>query len=262
MYGTQKSDPTHTRIVATRMKILAIRSIPLGTETREGWNGVGVRFVRRHRSDTEIQGVIDRYGYDSAINLGDRGFRSATTPVWNELETVLSVMAPERLRQTLDGFGMAARRIDMPHWHKTLGWGGSGVRFHDSRLSAAEAGQPCELVGEVQEHIEGDEFRVITVGNRVVQASRKVNCEWNNGRHYFDYEWCGVNGIRNNGAIPLLKRAVEMVPGYVHSVLGWDIIVDDRPYIIECNTSPGINEATARRIVAAMEAATNVGEVG
>lgn len=233
------------------MKLLAIRSIPLSEETREGWHAAGVKFAKRRRSDAEIQRIIDRYDYDAAINLGDRGFKSETTPIWNDIETVLSVMSTVELRKTLDGEGMPARRTDVPHWVKPPGlWGGMGVKYHEPH-------DHCDRTYyEVQEHIEGDEYRVITVGDKIVQASRKVNCEWINDRHHFDYEWCGVEGISRNGLIPLVKSAVESIPHGAHSVLGWDCIVADRPYIIECNTSPGVNEPTAHRIVRAMEAAS------
>src|SRR5690606_15520979 len=152
------------------------------------------------------------------------------------------------LRATLDGEGMPPHECDGPHWHKHGGFGGAGTTFHEREMDGCR-----QADGEIQKHIEGDEYRVITVGDKVVQASRKVNVEWINGRHHFDYEWCGVEGVRRNGIIPLLHESVDKIPGGEMSVLGWDIIVGERPYIIECNTSPGVNEPTARRIVSAVE---------
>src|SRR3990167_8266829 len=47
-------------------------------------------------------------------------------------------------------------------------------------------------------------------------------------------------------------HAEEFIPNFERTVLGWDIIVGDKPYTIEINTSPGVNELTAARIVRAI----------
>ena len=71
-----------------------------------------------------------------------------------------------------------------------------------------------------------------------------------NGRNDFEYTWIGVEGVKKNGIIPLLKEAIREIPGGGLSVFGWDVIVGEAgPLIIECNTSPGVNDATAARIV-------------
>lgn len=230
------------------MKILAVRSVPLSRETREAWNSAGVRFLKRTRPLRDMPRIVQRYGYDAVLSLGNLdGIPECGVPRFNSDETIRAVSQTRQLRRTLDGEGMPAPRTDVPHWVKVGGYGGNGVRRCDPHEG------DHRWYEEVQEHVEGDEYRVITVGDKVVQASRKVNVEWINGRHHFDYEWCGVAGIRTNGIIPRLKDAVNRIPGGDMSVLGWDIIVADRPYIIECNTSPGVNEPTARRIVDAME---------
>jgi len=37
-------------------------------------------------------------------------------------------------------------------------------------------------------------------------------------------------------------------------MFGWDVIVDsNRPYVIEINTSPGVNSSTAKRIIQQIE---------
>ena len=229
------------------MKVLALRSIPLSDNTREGWRAAGITFARRKRTDAEIEQLCLKYGYDAVINLGDRGFSSDVVQVWNDIATVNVTMDTARLRKQLDGFGMPLNSGVGPHWHKQGGgWGGSGVRF-------CENYEACDdLYGEVQAHIDGTEYRVITVGDRVVQAMRKTNVEWQGGKHYFDYEWCGVSGIDNLGIIPLLKEAVRKLPKWERSIIGWDVIVGDKPYIIEANSCPGVNSATAKRIVKAM----------
>lgn len=240
------------------MKILAVRSVPLSRETREAWNSAGVRFLRRTRRLADMPRIVQRYGYDAVLSLGNlEGIPECGVPRFNSDETIRAVSRTAALRRTLDDDGADTRFMPPlvheqnpgPHWHKNGGWGGAGVVYHDQFYEGcAEWGSP-----ELQRHIDGDEYRVVTVGDKVVQASRKINVEWINGRHHFDYEWCGVKGVSRNGIIPLLHEAVALIPGGEQSVLGWDIIVGERPYIIECNTSPGVNEPTARRIVDAME---------
>lgn len=231
------------------MKILAVRSVPLSKETRDAWNSAGVRLVRRDRGDADIDRIVNKYNYEAILNLGGAINRSSV-PVWNPATTI-SRLSHTRLRGTLDGFGMPEQTIEQPHWHKHGGFGGTGVRFHDPDNGWVDR---CGLThGEVQAHVEGTEYRAITVGDKVVQAFRKDNLEWVNGRHQFDWNWVGVAGIRDRGIIPLLKEAVGLVEGGERTVLGWDVIVDRKPYIIECNTSMGVNEATAQRIVRAME---------
>ncbi len=126
------------------------------------------------------------------------------------------------------------------------GFGGEGKRKCDTNNCSYSG-------GDIQRHISGDEYRVITVGDTVVQASLKHKTE-QFGIPVFDYEWIGVEGVRKNGIIPHIKEVVKRIPGGEQSVLGFDIIHDgSRPWTIEINTSPGVNEYTARRIVNALE---------
>jgi hypothetical protein len=104
---------------------------------------------------------------------------------------------------------------------------------------------------DVQQHVDGIEYRVTTVGDTVVQAHKK---ELLDGVGNFVWHWVGVDGVRANGIIPLCKKALGNVPGGDYSMFGWDIIVGkDGPIVIEINTSPGVNEHTAQRIVTQIE---------
>jgi hypothetical protein len=132
-----------------------------------------------------------------------------------------------------------------PHWHKTSGYGGNGKIFHE------EGDGGCRSYnGDRQTHIDGLEYRVVTVGDVIVQAFLKEHT----GRvGIFNWSWVGLNGIRNKGIIPLIKAAIPNVPNWEFTIFGWDIMVSDRPYVLEINTSPGVNNATASRIVKQIE---------
>lgn len=228
-------------------KVLALRSVPLSKETRDAWHVSGVRFVRRTRTPGQIARIVEGNGYEAILNLGTVGNMGyiSDSPVWNPDSVVRAVSKTHRLRQTLDGEGMPPLDDSGPHWHKSGGWGGSGVHY---------CSKPCGIGGEeVQKHIEGTEYRVITVGDAIVQAMVKEDLEWKNGRHSFTWTWVGVKGVSKNGIIPLLKAAVDAIPNGDRAMLGWDVIANTKPYILECNTSPGVNAATARRILQHME---------
>lgn len=231
-------------------QVILCRSIPLSKDTRDAWRDAGVRLVRRSSLNSRaIRAIVERLDEPRILNLGnlDIDFSGIKCDIYNRPDTIRAISHPVSLRHTLGDF-IPEQTRNGPHWHKEGGFGGRGATFHEKLL-----GECVAFGGDVQAHVNGVEYRVITVGNVVVQASKKVNVEWVNGKHNFDYEWCGVDGIRSNGIIPYLKSAIEAVPGGSMAVLGWDIIVADRCYIIECNTSPGVNEPTAKRIVSQME---------
>lgn len=232
------------------MSILGIKSVMLEKETNRAWKTVpGFYFVDRKRSAGSIVRHTKVHQYEAILNLGriDLDFGVSVTPLFNAPETVRAVSSPGRLRGTLGDAFLPGESTAVPHWHKSVGFGGAGKRY---------CGGTCMVdnMANIQEHIDGNEYRIVTVGDKVVQASRKDAVRKKaNGRNDFDYTWIGVDGIRQGGFIPLLKEAVERVPGGVRSVFGWDVIHDgERPWIIECNTSPGVNEATAGRIVRAV----------
>ena len=228
------------------MNVLGIKSVPLERSTNVSWKTVpGFYFADRKRSSGSIERHVADRRYQAVINLGrvDCDFAGAVSPIFNSPATIRSISTPRAIRGTLNDF-LPAYTQGQPHWHKRPGFGGIGKRLcRDDCVVGAD--------GDIQDHIEGTEYRVVTVGNRVVQASRKGERRTRaNGRNEFDYAWVGVEGIRQTGIIPILKEAIDIVPGGALSVFGWDIILsEDGPFIIECNTSPGVNDATAARIV-------------
>lgn len=221
--------------------ILGLRSVPLSATTMNAWRESGVLFRKRGRKDV-WNGRYHNERVRAVLNLGniDMTFRGVPVPVFNPPGMVLRISAPMALRKTLDDF-LPQRTIQGPHWHKRPGMKGEGKVFHEDSLGV------CAVTpGDVQAHIEGTEYRVLTVGDVVVQATRKTG-----SAPTFEFEWVGVQGINKSGIIPYLKEAIASIPKGQFSVIGWDIIVGDNgPRIIEANTSPGVNSASAARVVA------------
>jgi len=235
------------------MSILAIKSVPLWKETNRAWKSVpGLWFVDRKRDPGSIVRHIASRNYEAILNLGrvDINFRGLIPPVFNSPDTVRAVSTPRAIARTLDGLDLLPEDTHVgPHWHKERGFGGFGKEF------VGTWGTRCDAFrGVSQVHVAGDEYRILTVGDRVVQASKKIERRTTiGGRNDFTYSWVGVEGVRQRGFIPAVKEAVAAVPDFEQTVFGWDVIHDgERPYIIECNTSPGVNEATAGRIVEAV----------
>lgn len=230
------------------MTVLINRSIPLSQETRNAWTSVGAIILPRNNRRRER--IVSRIEEDDVvIHLGAAPPMGRPSRVYNERNSINAIRFPHALRRTLPNLIPPPPVDGEAFWIKRIGQHGSGVTFYNGRVRPRIGPQE-----DIQRHIEGTEYRVITVGELVVQATRKENVTWQDGRHSFDWRWIGVDGIRQvRGAIPLVKRAVEAVPNGDRTVIGWDIIQgDDRCYIIEANSSPGVNEATARRIVNAV----------
>lgn len=232
------------------MSILGIKSIPLMKKTNRAWKTVpGLYFVNRKRNADNLIRYISSHQYAAIINLGriDINFSRSLSPVFNDTSTIRAISTPGALRKTLGEFlpGQTAR----DHWHKSRGFGGANKMRHNDPACVIEHYE------DIQDHIEGTEYRIVTVGNCIVQASQKGERRTlRNERNNFDYTWIGVRGIGKDGFIPFIKEAIGQIPLGGQTVLGWDVLHDgDRPWIIEVNTSPGVNEATAHRIITAIK---------
>lgn len=224
--------------------LLAVRSVPLSQETRTAWADAQVKIARRNRTEDQVADLAGRLGVEAVLNLGnlDFKFNRMPVPVFNEPISIRFVSHPAALRKNMHNF-IPPQDSSGAHWHKKGGYGGRGTEFHK---------ESCNVnTGMVQKHIEGTEYRVITVGTRIVQAHKKTNERWVAGLHQFDWDWVGVDGIRKNGIIPHVKAGLGLIPHVERTLFGWDIIVANKnePYTIEINTSPGVNDLTAARIV-------------
>lgn len=227
---------------------LGVRSIPLGKETRNAWNDCGVRFVKRsNNTNTRIHRLVEQGNVRGIINLGSLDIECSNldVPVFNRPDSIRAISHPVALRRTLDEF--IPHQDNEDHWHKGGGYGGTNKIHH--------VDPECDRsLMDRQNHIEGQEYRILTVGDVIVQAAKKQSIEWKGGRHNVTYVWTGVEGVAKGGFIPHIKKAAQQIPYYNHTVLGWDIIHDgDRPWTIEINTSPGVNTQSAQRIISQIE---------
>ena len=106
------------------------------------------------------------------------------------------------------------------------------------------------MEGDVQKHISGQEFRVITVGHKVVQVTKRDGGHLSSDRIY---SWVGVHD-----APAIVKDVARLAARELLSsktIIGWDVISDPdtSAYILEGNSCPGVNEHTAHRILNAVE---------
>ena len=227
---------------------ILLRSIPLSRTTREAWRSNGIHIVKRSRDDNrDVRATVKRLGSRFIINYGSlsHDWTGYPIPVFNTSNSIHAISHPVALRRTLNDY-IPENTVRGPHWHKRGGYSSSGVKWHKG------FGQNCNnFSGDIQRHIAGTEYRVLTVGDVIVQASRKKREHEFTGNN-FSWYWVGIDGIRNSGIIPLIKQASELIPDWAYTVFGWDIIVDNNTsqvYVLEINTSPGVNDASARRIV-------------
>ena len=226
---------------------ILLRSIPLSRTTRNAWRSNGIHIVKRSRdNDKDVRAIVQRMGAGFVINSGSlsHDWSGYPVPIFNTRDSIRAISHPIALRRTLNDY-IPNHSVSGSHWHKYGGFGGRGTVHHENRVAGCTNGP-----GDIQQHIDGTEYRVLTVGDTIVQASLK---ERRNVIGSFNWKWVGLDGIRNGGIIPLVKDAITSVPNWRFTVFGWDIIVDKEPYVLEINTSPGVNDASARRIIQQIE---------
>lgn len=230
--------------------IFVNRSIPLSKVSRNAWANAGAIVLSRNPSKRMHQLAAHAEDAYVVVNLGITNFDANADVEYNEPDSVRSVLTPARLRKTMPNLIPPQPLKGQPFWDKGPGQGGNNKIFNEKLLSDDFIPLPGR---DLQRHIEGSEYRVISVGRRVVQSHLKSNIEWTDGQHEADWEWAGVTAIKGTGIIGLVHKAVDLVPNGEHTVFGWDIILADKPYIIEANSSPGVNDATAGRIMKAIK---------
>ena len=228
------------------MTVFVHRSIPLSQESRNGWMGSGAVVLSRNglRRARQLDGFKES---DVVINLGLVPALGVNGIIYNHSDSVRATLTPSAIRKTMpDLIPPLPKEPGTPYWVKGPGERGHNKTFYPAWPKHVEWALPEEPGFDYQTHIEGTEFRVITVGDMVVQSYKKLPPidgvrQW---------EWVGVKGIKDGGIIPLVKRAVALVPNGNKCVFGWDVIANQTSaYIIEGNSSPGVSAETAQRIV-------------
>ena len=227
------------------MNILAVRSIPMSTETTAAWKAAGVDIAERRRSVEQIMMMP----YDVVINLGNARFNPTHTDrVINLGTTIKDLVTPGGTRRKYDDL-IPPEPSSYPcdAWLKGPGHGGR----NKSRRRLQNAGAPEPRRWDIQLHIEGQEYRIITVGKRIVQQFRRNNGALD-GR-LRDYRWLSRLDTPKD-----VRKLVHTAAARLESrtIIGWDVILPnegDNCFLLEGNSCPGVNEATARRIVTELE---------
>lgn len=224
------------------MSVYAIRSVTLSTNTADAWKEGGVRLARRGLTTNEI--LLYGRDYDAILNLGKTSFRPDTSQIiWNHGANIESLVYPGPTREMLGEY-LPPVPTSYPArvWVKAPGAHGRGKYMVD-------VDQPLVLPDSWDwcNHIEGQEYRLVTVGDKVVQDFIRHG---NNDNR--SYSWLPMREVPTQ-LKEMVKEAARRVPG--DNVLAWDTIIDENnnPFIFEANTCPGVNTSTVRRIVAEMK---------
>lgn len=234
------------------MSFLLVRSIPLGRRTMEAWRNAGGEFAERGMSTTDIMEMAIDCHYKFVLNLGRTTLRNPVSMVWSDPvdrdnapfvlnvgENILPLVTPGGTRRLLD-WRLPPRPSRFPAevWVKKpgrAGLGGSKVITNHALVLPDE--------WDWQRHVTGQEYRLITVGNRIVQCFARYG---DNGER--EYHWVQMRDMGSN-LKELVRDATRKLNGY--NVIAWDTISTDTGshYIFEGNSCPGMSLNTADRIV-------------
>ena len=219
------------------MEFGLIRSIPLGRDTINAWRNAGGVFIPRGTSGSERYRITSRYPV--TINLGNTNINPATigSPyVLNLPGDIEALVTPGGARRLLDDF-LPPRRTGTV-WMKGPGRAGRNKFLVETRERLV---LPSDWDWQI--HVTGQEYRLITVGAKVVQDFKRYG---ENGSRV--YEWVRMRDVPEQ-LKQMARLAARRVPGY--NVIAWDMIATDdgRYFIFEGNTSPGMSTPTAQRII-------------
>ena len=221
------------------MSFLLVRSIPLGRSTMSAWRSVGGVFAERDWHRQPWMYLDDMaLGHEFVLNLGNRNLSSLESrKVMNQYPDIHRLTTPGGTRRLMPD--LLPRQTPGQVWVKAPGRAGEGKFL-------VETDEPLVLPQDWdwQEHIVGQEYRIITVGHRIVQDSLRYG---ENGHR--EYVWTPMGRVPTE-VKEVARTAARTVRG--SNVIAWDVIAPAAgggAYILEGNTSPGMSEPTARRIV-------------
>lgn len=237
------------------MSFALIRSITLSHHQVRIWKEHGAWLPRRERSTDEVLNMLSGDGNrdQKILNMGNTAFdpsdedmegRGLTvTNLWNKGGNIKTIVTPGSTRRLMPEL-LPPVPSEGKAWVKAPGSGGRGKIF---KVLTEPLIVPRSW--DVQAHATGQEYRVITVQNKVVQVSERHG---DNGDR--SYKWVGVRTAPMT-VKDIARTAAKMLSG--QNIIGWDIILNDSYVrILEGNSCPGVNYATAGRIVAAINGRT------
>ena len=240
------------------MSTMTIRSVTLSEESSQAWKRANCYFPKRERTPNEMLDLYVTNESDFILNLGNTEFDPSDEDlesreidaqcVFNIGRNIRPLVRPGSTRvllgEMVPPYPLPSSVFTIEYWIKAPGAKGKGKTL----VQGHELPQiPNDW--DLQVHIKGAEYRVITVDDSVVQVSARHG--ENNDR---SYEWVGVTDSPR-AVKQAAKNAARKLEG--RNVIGWDIILDnEKAYILEGNSCPGMNEATAKRILDRMRGRT------
>ena len=221
---------------------------PLSSSTRSAWKSAG-GVVLKPRNLHQLRRWLAEppAAYRNPEFIVNSGFSLFTqddthVPVINSGDTVSWTTTPYDTYEMVGEFMGEVNRdfSGVPYWLKGPGRGGSNSRYQVT-FSPFYTTPPYIT----QRHYEGVEYRINTVGRRIVQVHQRSG-----PNHARQYNWVGLSGTQRS-----IKNTLRDALGssvHKQTLLAWDTIYnqrDDKLIILEANSSPGLNTATAHRIV-------------
>lgn len=225
------------------MSVLGVRSVSLTTSTSRAWRS-RIRLAERGLATWQI---IENHGEEHILNLGRSSFHPDPEEYpykvfWNLGNHIKPLLWPGITRELM-GDLMPPRPTQYPAdvWLKAPGAHGRGKY-------KKQVTHPLVLPSEWdwQEHINGQEYRLITVNGAVVQDFLRSG---ENGNR--SYQWVAMRDVPME-VKDMARLAARRLEG--RNVIAWDLIwTGEQAFLFEGNTCPGVNSETVNRIVDYME---------
>ena len=251
---------------------MIVRNLMLAQSMVEAWKEVGGWFPKRERSNiSKLNLMVSRGLADQPIiNLGDMSFdpRDAQLEAlginpdlfFNRPDSVRMLTKPGSTRPLLEAMLPHDPRnpeiMDGPFdvWVKAPGQAGQGKTKLEGVMRSDLPQIPADW--DMQLHVEGQEYRVITVGTKVVQVNERHGVNGNRS-----YVWVGVRNAPDP-VKAICRNAAKRLEDE-RTIIGWDVVLtqNDLPYIFEGNTCPGTNRALVGRIMSQIKGEHYVGTV-
>lgn len=228
------------------MRLLIAQGVPLSLESRMAWKTAGWTILKNREEDEFFLSLRDMRRQEPILLLNagmswltSEKLHNRVDILINPGEQIEATRRPQDIRANLGEF--------LPPWPTSypaeIWMKGPGRQGNNKEKTVVEKQPPVPRGWDIQQHIEGTEYRLITVGDRVVQVLERGGT--NEDR---EYTWVGVTNGPDR-LIGMAKRAAARLDK--PSVIAWDMIHEKgtgTPFILEANSAPGMSEPTAARI--------------